>query len=121
MADWKDKLSSLVDSNPEMKKEIENIEEVQEEQENIDSVDKRKQLLIVELDKKNRKGKSATIVSGFDGTDEELKVLEKLLKKECGVGGSARGGEILIQGDFRDKILAILHREGYAKSKIIGR
>lgn len=118
MADWKDKLSSMVYStNPDYNKEN---EENQEDQ-NIETVDKAKQLLIVELDKKNRKGKSATIISGFDGTDDELKVLEKMLKKECGVGGSARGGEILIQGDFRDKVLAILQREGYAKTKIIGR
>jgi len=118
MADWKDKLSSIVYStNPDFDKnsdeELNNIENT--------AIDKIKQLLIVELDRKNRKGKSATIISGFDGTDEELKLLEKMLKKECGVGGSARGGEILIQGDFRDKILSILHREGYAKAKIIGR
>ena len=118
MADWKDKLSSIVYStNPDFEKET--VE--QQDEQPVDSVDKKKQLLIVELDKKNRKGKAATIISGFDGTEEELKVLEKMLKKECGVGGSARGGEILIQGDFRDKVLAILHREGYTKAKIIGR
>lgn len=120
MADWKDKLSGLVYSTNPEELEKQNSDDAQDSDDVQEGVDKAKQLVIVELDKKNRKGKAATIVSGFDSSDEEIKELEKLIKKECGVGGSSRGGEILIQGDFRQKVLTILHREGYAKAKIIG-
>ena len=71
------------------------------------------QKLYVSLDRKNRKGKSVTLVSGFAGVEEDLKELGKLLKTKCGVGGTTRAGEILIQGDFRERVMEILKTEGY--------
>ena len=80
---------------------------------------KEKQLLRVSLDKRNRKGKAVTLVTGFRGSEEDLQELGKLLKMRCGVGGSAKEGEIIVQGDHRTKVLDILQNEGYAKARII--
>ncbi|GAB6007435.1 translation initiation factor [Dysgonomonas reticulitermitis] len=112
MSDWKDRLNVVYSTNPDFKYEKEeNIEE--------DTLDKTKQQLRISLDKRNRKGKAVTLITGFTGTIADLEELGKFLKVKCGVGGSAKDGEIIVQGDFRNKILELLQKEGYAKARII--
>jgi translation initiation factor 1 len=77
-----------------------------------------KQDLRVMLDKKLRGGKQATLVTGFIGTEDDLKELGKILKTKCGVGGSAKDSEILVQGDLRDKVLQILSDLGYRAKRV---
>lgn len=72
-----------------------------------------RQTLYVSVDRKQRKGKSVTIVAGFAGTTEDLKELARDLKKQCTTGGTVKDGEIQIQGDFREKIIRILNDMGY--------
>lgn len=72
------------------------------------------QKLRVQLDKKQRAGKQVTLVTGFVGKDDDLQTLCKLLKNKCGVGGSAKEGEIIIQGDLKTKVADLLTKEGYS-------
>ena len=85
-------------------------EEIQEEN---DTLNPDKQILYVSLDRKNRRGKEVTLIQGFVGSEDDLKSLSKHLKSKCGVGGTAKNGEILIQGGFVKKIMEILSDQGY--------
>lgn len=105
--DWRDKLSAIKTDLPEG----EEIPVVQEQKPG-----KQKDPLRVEMDKRN--GKPATLISEFQGTDDELKELAKILKVKCSSGGSSRDGEILIQGDFREKIAGLLSELGYKVKRI---
>lgn len=78
------------------------------------------QYLEAHFSNKGRGGKTVTIISGFQGADADLKNLAKLLKTKCGVGGSIKDGEIIIQGNYRDKIMQILKQEGYRVKRVGG-
>jgi translation initiation factor 1 len=104
--DWKERLGVVYSTNPDFSFN-------KDEQQEQETRAPKQQDLRVSLDKKNRKGKGVTLVTGFVGNDEDLKALGKLLKLKCGVGGSTKDGEVMIQGDFRDKVMQILQAEGY--------
>lgn len=111
--DWKERLGVMYSTNPDFQYETD--DEVE-----ADTLPKDKQPLRITLDKRNRGGKTVTLITGFVGTADDLTVLGKLLKTKCGVGGSAKDGEIIIQGDMRTKVADILEKEGYSKTRRIG-
>lgn len=104
--DWKSRLGVVFSTNPDFQYQTAEEQEAQ-------TLPPEKQKLIVGIDRRNRGGKQVTLVSGFVGAQEDLKELGRTLKTRLGVGGSAKDGEITIQGDFRDKVVAILQELGY--------
>ncbi len=108
--DWKDRLNIVYSTNPDFAYQT----DAEEEEETLD---KKEQNLRVCVEKKNRGGKTATVVKGFTGSEADLKDLAKLLKTRCGVGGAAKEGEIIIQGDLREKVVELLKKEGYVRTK----
>jgi translation initiation factor 1 len=111
--DWKERLNVVYSTNPDFQYDNGSEEEAE-------TLPNAKQALRISLDKRNRGGKKVTLLTGFIGTDDDLQSLGKLLKVKCGVGGSAKSGEIIIQGDFRTKVFEILQKEGYGKAVIRG-
>jgi len=105
--DWKSRLGIVFSTNQDYSYKND------EEQKSVQTVPIEHQKLIVSIDRRNRGGKQVTLISGFVGSDEALSLLGKVIKNKCGVGGSAKNGEILIQGDFRDKIVVLLQSMGY--------
>lgn len=108
--DWKSRLNIVYSTNPDFHYE-------EEEEEEVATPEKRQQKLRVSIEKKGRGGKTVTVVSGFTGSEDDLKELGKLLKTKCGVGGSVKDGDILIQGEFRQRIIDLLKEEGYSQTK----
>ena len=104
--DWKKRLGVVFSTNPDFKYE----EDLEEEPQTLEPS---RQNLIVSIDRKGRGGKQVTLVTGFVGTSDDLADLGRTLKVKCGVGGSAKDGEITIQGDFRDRVVALLKDMGY--------
>ena len=108
--DWKDRLNVVYSTNPDY--QYENIGE-----EEAETLPKNQQKLRVSMEKKGRGGKTVTLIRGFVGTEDDLKELGKLLKTKCGVGGSAKDEEIIIQGDFKQRIIDLLKAEGYTQTR----
>lgn len=104
--DWKARLGVVYSTNPDFQYTTQKEEEAA-------TLKPGKQRLIVGIDRRNRGGKQVTLITGFVGADEDLKALAKTLKTKLGVGGSAKDGEITIQGDFREKVTELLKQMGY--------
>jgi translation initiation factor 1 len=92
----------------------------EEERKNKETLLPAKQILKIKLDTKHRGGKAVTLVEGFIGKEDDLQELGKKMKTFCGTGGSAKDGQIIVQGDQRDKVLQWLQKNGYTKTKRTG-
>lgn len=109
--DWKNREGVVYSTNNEFTYQYN-----QEETEN--TLPANQQNLKVQLDKSMRAGKQVTLVTGFTGKTGDIEALGKLLKNKCGVGGSVKDREIIIQGDHRDKVVQILIKEGYKARRV---
>ena len=105
--DWKSRLGVVYSTNPDY--QYQTAQDAPE----ADTLPPEKQRLIVRIDRRQRAGKQVTLVEGFVGRSEDLAALAKTLKTRCGVGGTAKDGEITIQGDLRDKLVTLLTGMGY--------
>ncbi|MBR5803546.1 MAG: translation initiation factor [Bacteroidaceae bacterium] len=108
--DWKDRLGMVYSTNPDFKYDIGDEEEAE-------TLPKNQQRLRVRMEKNGRGGKTVTIVAGFVGSDADLKELGKWLKGRLGVGGSVKEGEIIVQGDFKSRVIDLLKVDGYTQTK----
>lgn len=106
----KERINVVYSTNPEFNYNY-------EEEQDIQTLEPNQQKLYVSIDRKQRGGKEVTLVEGFVGTEDDLKELGKVLKSKCGVGGTVKDGEILIQGSFKDKIFDLLSNAGYQVKK----
>lgn len=111
--DWKSRLGMVYSTNPDYKYETADEDGSRTPEPSV-------QDLRVWLDRKPRAGKQVTLVKGFVGSDDDLRELASMLKNKCGVGGSAKDGEIIIQGDFRDRVVDLLLKAGYKAKKAGG-
>ena len=107
--DWRERLNVVYSTNPDFSYTF--------DEEETETQPKQQQKLRVQIEKHNRGGKTATVIRGFSGTDNDLKELAKWLKTRCGVGGSAKDGEIIIQGELREKIIELLQKDGYTQTR----
>jgi translation initiation factor 1 len=112
--DWKERLNVVYSTNLDFNYETTT------NPNGMVTLEPQKQNLRVQLDKKNRGGKTVTLVTNFIGSEEDLKELGKLLKTKCGVGGAVKDGEIIIQGDVKQRVLELLKKEGYDRAKTVG-
>jgi Translation initiation factor 1 (eIF-1/SUI1) and related proteins len=108
--DWKSHLNVVYSTNPDFK-----YDDAQGAKQSTLSVNQQK--LRVKIDKRNRGGKVVTLVEGFVGAESDLQALGKMLKVKCGVGGSAKDGEIIIQGEHKEQVIALLKTAGYTNTK----
>ena len=108
--DWKDRLGVMYSTNPDFKYETDD----EPEQELLPP---QQQKLRLRMEKNGRGGKTVNVISGFQGPQTDMEALARTLKTFCGCGGSAKDGEIIIQGDFREKLKAKLLSLGYSQTK----
>lgn len=107
--DWKDRLNVVYSTNPDFQYETTDDE--------VQTLPKQQQKLRVAIERKGRGGKTATVVTGFVGSDDDLNALARFLKTKCGVGGTAKDAEIIIQGDLKQKVIELLKSDGYSQTK----
>lgn len=108
--DWKKRLGVVFSTNPGFVFD-------EEEEAVYATLSPSEQKLRVRIEKNGRGGKTVTVVKGFVGTDEDIKSLAKNLKTKCGVGGSVKDGDVIIQGDLKEKVVSLLLAMGYRDSK----
>lgn len=108
--DWKDRLNIVYSTDPDFNYQLDAEEEPE-------TVEPKQQKLRVSIEKKGRGGKTVTVISGFIGSEDDLKELGRMLKTKCGVGGSVKDGDILIQGEFKQRVIDLLRVEGYVQTK----
>jgi translation initiation factor 1 len=108
--DWKDRLGVVFSTNPDYQYASDDVQEQS-------TLPKNEQRLRVAIEKNGRGGKVVTIVRGFVGTEEDMKTLGKFLKTKCGVGGSVKDDEIIVQGNLKEKVIGLLKADGYSNVK----